>query len=258
MLVIDFDSKEQKLVQIEEGWVGNTLHGGSGAGPLSSVLNLGCTHIFSPAQGVSPLVSAGISTLIWCMKTGSSGRVFNALTVLTRYLNQKDRQDHVPLYTRAALPKRSSAGQGAESVLWKTALNTWIISLQVLRFCWVVSHRPPMDHSKGWSPRSTLVPLSHFCFHNPSSLDLLFQKFSFSFLSCAGLITNQKAFNGQSDGALGPSDTKYTLYPHWIHGVRSLEIQLLLFVIFEERRVIHFLLDTSRADNWGFLIKQQK
>lgn len=83
MLVIDFDSKEQKLVQIEEEWVGNTLHGGSRVGPISSVLNLGCTRIFSPAQGGSPLVSAGVSTLIWCVKTGSSGRVFNALTVLT-------------------------------------------------------------------------------------------------------------------------------------------------------------------------------
>ena len=237
--------------------MGNTLHGGSGVGPLSCVLNLGCTHIFSPAERDSPLVSAGVSTLIWCMKTGSSGRVFNALTVLTRYLNQ-DRQEDVPLYTRAALPKRSSAGQGAEAVLCKTALNTWIVFLQVLRSCWVISHRPPMDHSKGWSPQSILVPLSHFCFHNPSSLDFLFQKFSFSFLSCMGLITNQKAFNGQSDGALGPSDTKYTLYPHGIHGVRSLEIQLLLSVICEEKRVIHFFHDTSRADNRGFLIKQQK
>lgn len=42
----------------------DTLHGKSGMGPLSSVLNLRYTHLFSLPQRRAPLDSAGLGTRI--------------------------------------------------------------------------------------------------------------------------------------------------------------------------------------------------
>lgn len=55
---------------------------------------------------------------------------------------------------------------------------------------------------------------------HPLSVFIILPLWTFSLrsspsVSCpAWAYTNQKKFNGQSDGALRPSNTKYILYPH--------------------------------------------